>query len=865
KRLIQLHRRATSRFKLSTEKDTPNQNAVLQIWLLYALVLLKYGQSSPIGSDASSNDARQTLKHVQRLYFGKNGKDFYGALVMQGDGGEEGHKDVDGVVTSLRQSMDRGASVVELVKCQMSQLEQNGLLARSSDSAAAAASVGRGDAAPARQILLPSLGPKKGSHSLSSTSARPMSEDKKAGGGGDTSSRKHPLGLETQRISTRNQKDENDTSESAQVPAVSSYQRNKRPLKTESDYSSLKLNQSTTSESSSIKPSLRAKLESRKKLKTVDRTTPHPYRSRKSTRDGSNLIGGGCGGNKGGLRAILSQTMEEDDEESDDGENNNCLTAKRSADSCASAVTAKRSADSCASDSNNLFQDISPIDTEPTTSVKDMKLDYLLNWDPTKRDVSKKKKSVRIAEDAKKEKAPASVPKITRNDLGYMMNWNPLGIDPSQKKEDEEDSSNSSRVRTGIVVQRSTAAQNNSQGNNMSTIDEATEGSMTSGEGGNHAILSQSRASCSSQETTNGKNTSDARNNSVGTSSDSHHGGDNPSRNEEDQSSSQEKMISTTKLDCSFLPLIENKNIIRVEDEPYAKLGVIGKGGSCKVYRALSRDCDVVALKKVKLDGLNKAAIDGYANEIELLKRLKGNPAIIQLYSAEVDLERKSILLVMEVGEVDLNYVLRQQELMSSKQQGRGGPGRSSLNMNFIRLTWQQMLTAVHSIHEERIIHSDLKPANFLFVRGALKLIDFGIAKAMEREDTTNVYRETLSGTLSYMSPEAIMDTSTNSKGVRVNKCGRPSDIWSLGCILYQMVYGKTPFADCHGIPQKVLAITNVNHEISFPDDGIDESAIDAMKLCLQRNPKQRPPIIGENGLLNEHCFLHGRTKSNRR
>jgi serine/threonine-protein kinase TTK/MPS1 len=62
-----------------------------------------------------------------------------------------------------------------------------------------------------------------------------------------------------------------------------------------------------------------------------------------------------------------------------------------------------------------------------------------------------------------------------------------------------------------------------------------------------------------------------------------------------------------------------------------------------------------------------------------------------------------------------------------------------------------------------------------LSVRGALKLIDFGIAKAIEREDTTNVYRETLSGTLSYMSPEAIMDTSTNAKGVRVNKCGRVS------------------------------------------------------------------------------------------
>jgi hypothetical protein len=78
------------------------------------------------------------------------------------------------------------------------------------------------------------------------------------------------------------------------------------------------------------------------------------------------------------------------------------------------------------------------------------------------------------------------------------------------------------------------------------------------------------------------------------------------------------------------------------------------------------------------------------------------------------------------------------------------------------------------------------------------------------------------------------------------------------------MVYGKTPFADFHGIHQKVLAITNVNNEIRFPD-GVDDSAIDAMKLCLQRDPKRRPPIIGANGLLNEHFFLHGRKTCNQR
>lgn len=51
------------------------------------------------------------------------------------------------------------------------------------------------------------------------------------------------------------------------------------------------------------------------------------------------------------------------------------------------------------------------------------------------------------------------------------------------------------------------------------------------------------------------------------------------------------------------------------------------------------------------------------------------------------------------------------------------------------------MLEAVQTIHDERIVHSDLKPANFLMVKGELKLIDFGIAKAIQN-DTTNIVRD---------------------------------------------------------------------------------------------------------------------------
>ena len=98
-------------------------------------------------------------------------------------------------------------------------------------------------------------------------------------------------------------------------------------------------------------------------------------------------------------------------------------------------------------------------------------------------------------------------------------------------------------------------------------------------------------------------------------------------------------------------------------------------------------------------------------------------------------------------------------------------------------LTWSRRgscgsgwrVQAVHNIHEARIVHSDLKPANFLMVEGTLKLIDFGIAKAIQ-SDTTSIARESQVGTLNYMSPEAILGGANNIRGgppmkVRTHPC----------------------------------------------------------------------------------------------
>jgi serine/threonine-protein kinase TTK/MPS1 len=77
------------------------------------------------------------------------------------------------------------------------------------------------------------------------------------------------------------------------------------------------------------------------------------------------------------------------------------------------------------------------------------------------------------------------------------------------------------------------------------------------------------------------------------------------------------------------------------------------------------------------------------------------------------------------------------------------------------------MLEAVHAVHLENVVHTDLKPANFVLVKGRLKIIDFGIAKAVAN-DTVNIQRDQQIGTVNYMSPEAIQRMN-NQKVLKVS------------------------------------------------------------------------------------------------
>lgn len=198
----------------------------------------------------------------------------------------------------------------------------------------------------------------------------------------------------------------------------------------------------------------------------------------------------------------------------------------------------------------------------------------------------------------------------------------------------------------------------------------------------------------------------------------------------------------------------------------------------------------------------------------------------------------------MELGEIDLN------RLLSSRLQAE----TARLDIPFVRFYWKEMLECVQSVHEHDIVHSDLKPANFLLVAGRLKLIDFGIANAIDIDNTVNVHRDSHVGTPNYMSPESIQDTNSAHSQERygsrekIMKVGKPSDVWSLGCILYQMVYGRPPFAHISNQIHRIMAITNPSVVIEFPSLGVGAVTVPptlkaVLRSSLCRDPSKRPTI----------------------
>lgn len=265
----------------------------------------------------------------------------------------------------------------------------------------------------------------------------------------------------------------------------------------------------------------------------------------------------------------------------------------------------------------------------------------------------------------------------------------------------------------------------------------------------------------------------------------------------------------------------------------YQLVSLIGKGGYSEVYKAYDiKNHKFVACKIHQLnpnwsDEMKDSYIKHTMRENEILKNIHHKNIINHIDTIEIN--NNSFCSVLELcNGTDLSNYLRERKILSEKE---------------VKVITKQILEALVYLENlpKKIIHYDLKPQNILFNNLEVKLTDFGLAKIIDSNSNFTDLTSQGTGTYFYLPPECfLMDDN-----IKINQ---KVDIWSLGIIVYEMLFGNKPFNNDLS-PNKYVKekIYENMKDLSFENNynvKISEECKIFLRKCLEVNIEKRYDAI---------------------
>ncbi|XP_071102702.1 serine/threonine-protein kinase tousled-like 2 isoform X3 [Haliotis cracherodii] len=306
-----------------------------------------------------------------------------------------------------------------------------------------------------------------------------------------------------------------------------------------------------------------------------------------------------------------------------------------------------------------------------------------------------------------------------------------------------------------------------------------------------------------------------------------------------------EKLERERNLHIRELKRIHNEDNSRFKDHPtlnerYLLLCMLGKGGFSEVHKGFDLKeqryvaCKIHQLNREWKEDKKANYIKHALREYNIHKSLD-HPRIVRLYDV-FEIDNNSFCTVLEYCEGnDLDFYLKQNKCIPEKE------ARSIIC---------QTVSALRHLNEIKpaVIHYDLKPGNILLgsgsVSGEIKITDFGLSKIMDDENfSPDIGMDLTSqgaGTYWYLPPECFVVGKTPPK------ISSKVDVWSVGVIFYQCLYGKKPFG--HNLSQAAILEENTilkATEVDFPPKPpVSSEAKAFIRRCLQYKKDFRPDVL---------------------